>query len=502
MMGKIREHKTIAEEEKARGEEEAFLPGSVEKKRLNDLGDDNLALVLSFLSPSEVGQCACVSRRLRGLCKDDSKVRTCVKRWGKGRVCLRVLHGVLLRWEKVIGFWRGIGNKGRGCLVDFEWGTHFILGFKVLPATCGSYGVCKIPFLWIGVSSDGSDLCFVDRHAYKDPCYSANEIMQSLRDAPVIQRDQFEKIGFDTETAVSMGLTMVNVHFIGINHLLMEEMHQQKLAGKRLSLAEAATVTSFGSSSQLGNNSHPSRVGGFEVYKSGCSPPGSFPYEMYHFLASKVTSAGGDTAERRQMRRDRMRALSQGKQLPEPEYFVKVLQCTPTKTRPLQGLWKGLCHCMSLDFILLSYDEQGGIVCRKIKECSGIASGGPVYWTARPPICSNVPLSPEEQGFYDNCLHVKPRILGKVPEMLGPGNLTNADHIDNFMAEEVVGMLHVTPDRDHCCFLSNITSEQCKEGRVWLYESGRFGYGVLHTNSITDFRLITSRGCLLDVVDK
>lgn len=95
----------------------------------------------------------------------------CERRWGSstqvwswvtnGSVPFKFLHTFLTRFENLVGFWRGVENGGHGNLVVFDWGPHNITGFRVLPATPGTFKVCKLPFVWIGLSRDGNPVCLM-----------------------------------------------------------------------------------------------------------------------------------------------------------------------------------------------------------------------------------------------------------------------------------------------------------------------------------------------------
>lgn len=165
-------------------------------------------------------------------------------------------------------------------------------------------------------------------------------------------KNPFEMLGPDLnlEQELPAGVVVVDMHFVGSHHIVVEQLQQTQypFMGKKKSLVEAAAVASFGSSENLVNFFGHTGGGSPGVNSeassgssdAGLSPPGSFPYEMYQFLARKVTSPGGDRAARKQQRRERDRAFSQGRHQCEPEHFVKIVHCCPTAARPLQGLWK------------------------------------------------------------------------------------------------------------------------------------------------------------------
>ncbi|BFI29305.1 hypothetical protein MPTK2_3g01350 [Marchantia polymorpha subsp. ruderalis] len=475
---------------------------------LCNIGDDCMSAVLSFLSPSDIVACAAVCRHLRAFCKDDHKVwlpmcerkwgaQTSVQKWGRGRVPFKVLHALLTKLENLVGFWRGVGHGGHGSLVTFEWGPHYVVGFRVTPSRPSCYEVCKIPFVWVGVSQTGAQVCVFDPDRTITPFFcegmcSSNE--HSSQGSPVKsrRRNPFEELDPDRDLEhqpLPAGLIAVDLHFVGKLHIVMEDLQQPQFYGNR-SLAEAAVVASFGSrggSVAEATSLSPSSPGSSsEMDRYGQSPPGSFQYEMYQFLASKVTSQGGDRIARKQRRRERERAIL--RRACEPEHFVKVRDVGPTGARPLQGLWKGICDSKGLDFVLLSYDEKGGIVCRRVGECLGTTHSGSVCWTAESDSTIRVPLSPHEQHSFDERQH------------FAPTGVNGKYHVQDGCDEEVVGMMCTLPTTG-LDFRASRSDAENIEGRVWQYASGRFGFGFLPTNFIIDFRPICSpSGVLLDVL--
>lgn len=491
---------------------------------LTDLSEDTLSCVLSFLRPRDLSACARVCRRLRELCSEEGKVwppmcerrwgsRTNLSRWGNGRIPYRLLYGTLARWENLIGFWRGVGNGGCGFLTLFEWAPHRIVGYKVVPAGLDNYGVRKIPFLWMGIFEDGQIMCFLDP-AFKRLGKSDVEA-SSMMSVKSITSSSCQSMIYDNMTAslscpahimdmdlkafLDMGMLLVDVHFVGSHHLVIEEIVQQ--SGPAVNeLAEAATLAAFGSSHNLaeisplasGNGPYSNATSPYssssETENHVGSPPGSFQYEMYQFLVSKVTSAGGERAARKQRRRGKERAWSQGKCVLEPEHFVKVIHVSPTKARPLQGLWKGFFELVGLDFVLVSYDDKEGIVCRKVQDLAGTSKSGSVLWTSKTTTRVGMPLCLAEEGFYNSRTHIQPLCsLSKQDE---------TSQVPFEFCEEVIGMLSTSS----CDFQSLLASNK-QEGRVWQYANGTFGFGYLHSSSIIDFRVLCLEGSLLDTIE-
>ncbi|KAL3677336.1 hypothetical protein R1sor_027284 [Riccia sorocarpa] len=473
---------------------------------LCSIGDDSLSAVLSFLSPSDIIACARVCRYLRSFCKDDNKVwlpmcerrwgaQTSVQKWGRGKVLFRVLYSLLMKLDNLVGFWRGVGH---GCLVIFEWGPHYVMGSRVVPCRPTSYEVHKIPFVWVGVSENGNQICLCDPDRSITPhssegLSSFNDCLKGESPGRLRRRNPFSELDSDwdlEQQTLPEGLIVVDLHFVGELHIVMEELQQPQFSGNR-SLAEAAVVASFGScgGSLAGGTSLSPSSGGSssDMDRLNRSPPGSFQYEMYQFLASKITSQGGERIARKLRRRERERALL-GRRVCEPEHFVKVRDVGPTEVRPLQGLWKGIWDAKGLDFVLLSYDERGGIVCRRVGEGLGAAHSGSVCWTAESGSFVRGPLSVHEQESFAKRQHFAPFGL-------------HAEHqIQDGSDEEVVGMLCTLPVTGLDARAVGSEAEDF-EGRVWQYASGRFGFGILPASTVVDFRPIcTATGFLLDVL--
>lgn len=470
---------------------------------LVDLSEDALSCVLSFLLPADIRACAGVCRRLRDVCRQEGKVWaamcqrrwgsfTSPSRWGHGCIPFTLLYAILARWEHLIGFWRGVGN---GFLALFEWAPNCVVGHKVVPAGLDSYAVCKIPFLWMTLSEDGQVTCLLDP-AFKSLGTS------HVRSSSIIPDSHFKVQGnassvssqsFNWESKT--GMLLVDVHFVGYHHLVIEEVVQQ-LGCVSNELAEAATLAAFGPSQNLLDlcppafkSGHPSN--GRKSYSSSSdteSPPGSFQHEMYQFLISKVTSAGGDRAVRKQRRRDKVRALSRGRSVLDPEHFVKVTHSSPTKARPLQGLWKGYFDSVGLDFVLVSYDDKEGIVCRKVQDLDGTSKGGSVLWTSESTTRAVIPPCIAEEALYNSRIHTRP---GCSVSRLREANEAPFDY-----CKEVIGILCTSSCDIHSMFASNN-----REGRVWQYANGTFGFGSCQSSLVVDFRALCSEGFLLDAMD-
>ncbi|XP_050364397.1 F-box protein At3g12350 isoform X2 [Argentina anserina] len=262
----------------------------------SDFPEDVQLCILSFLTPPELSSFASTSKRFVSLCKNDAKLwfsmcdrrwgsKTRIKKWGDGNITYRNLYQTLSRWESLIGFWRQGGQATSLPLIFFEWGPSFLAGSRVSPAKDGSYGVVKAPFLWMSLSPEG-------------------EVVNYL----------------DPETKFSdKDLVPVSLSLMGSTHFVVEE----DVAGARP-----------GSSAVIIEGAIGEDLIGYDSGSPGTSP-GS-PSEIYQYFANR-TSPGGERATRRQRRREKEKQL---RRKLESQHFVKIVDCSPTPARPLQGLWK------------------------------------------------------------------------------------------------------------------------------------------------------------------
>jgi hypothetical protein len=79
-------------------------------------------------------------------------------------------------------------------------------------------------------------------------------------------------------------------------------------------------------------------------------------------------------------------------------------------------------------------------------------------------------------------------------------NCGSQDYID----EEVVGMLRATLNLDYCRlnnFMQGGPGRHDNEARVWQYASGRFGFGLIPSSQVLDFRPLCAGDGLADVGD-
>ncbi|XP_026390581.1 F-box protein At3g12350-like [Papaver somniferum] len=458
-----------------------------------DFPEDVQLCILSFLEPPEITSFSCTSKRFSSLCQSDNKLwfsmcerkwgtNTQIKKWGNGQIHFKLLYRTLNRFEKLIGFWRRSGQQGNNTsitagnglivpppLVFFEWGESFITGSRVSPCKSGTYKVIKTPFLWLGISKRGEPLNFLDPECrFESP-------------------DDFVKIaemGASSSTS-DADLISVNVSFMGSNHVIVEE----NLFGYSYSSPEGKKLLGFrrspSSNDDLGVVIED--VTGWES-----TSPGSLPEhqtsEIYQYFANR-TSPGGDRASRRQRRKDKER---NGRRKWDSQHFVKIVNCAPTSGRPLQGLWKGICDDMSLEFYLVAYDDIGGVTCRKVGDSVEPFSGySPVFWTSNTTFIES-PLSCEEEYLYDSRIHLQPPIVNHI-----------CDHSPFIENEEVLRILNINSSYDLVIpdlAVSSVNPRQA-EGRIWQYASGTFGFGFLRNNYIIDMKHIVLDGHLLDTAE-
>ncbi|KAJ0961425.1 hypothetical protein J5N97_010404 [Dioscorea zingiberensis] len=411
-----------------------------------DFPEDVQLSIISFLLPTELSSFASTSRRSASLCASPALwnamldrrwgSKTLVRRWTSASALpLHRLYSVLDSWDALLGFWRWIGHGavsavGTTPLVFFEWGPSFISGSRVSPSPdAGSYGVIKTPFIWLGLSSHGEPVSF--RFEYPE------DAAKSATDPGVPESD----------------LVPVTVSFMGSNHFVVDE--------NRSFYAEVSDA-------------------GIE----GTSPPDQLMSEIYQHFANR-TSPGGDKASRRQRKKRERERL--GRRRWEAEHFIKIGSFDSTPFRPLQGLWKGICEDMRLDFFLVTYDDIGGISCRRVGD-SGVPFAGysPVFWASNTKFMEP-PFSSEEQDIYDRRVHIRPVALDQFDK--------HTEVVSRILCINSSYDL-VLPDLSG----SSVDSRNV-EGRIWEYEDGTFGFGFLSNNFIIDLKHITLNGRILDTVE-
>lgn len=288
--------------------------------------------------------------------------------------------------------------------------------------------MAKSPFLWLSITPTGSPVSFLDPNC------------------------EFEfsddvDLGF-----ADSGLVPVSVSFMGKRHVVIEECPSLVYLN-------------------VGN-------------EGGSKEGGMVMSEVYQYFANRTSPGGDRAARRRQWKREKERRKL------EPEHFVKIVNCSPTLARPLQGLWKGIDEDTNLDFYLVEYDDIGGIVCRRVGEWSQpFSCYSPVFWTPNSSF-TEPPFSPSEQYIYDSRIHIR-SLAGSDLRPFRDSDETVLRVLDINSSYDLV-----IPD------LAEVSaSPRHVEGRIWQYGNGTFGFGFLRNNYIIDLKLIAQGGRLLDAIE-
>ncbi|KAK7291053.1 hypothetical protein RIF29_05916 [Crotalaria pallida] len=471
---------------------------SVSTLSFAEFPEDVQLCILSFLTPSEIATFACTSKRFTSLCQNDTKLwfTMCHRRWGpkthiakwiKGKnVTYKLLYKTLHDWDNLIGFWRRSGN-GNGSavtstitsppLVFFEWGPSFLTGSRVSPSRAGTYEVIKSPFLWMSLSSDGQVVNYLDPSGRAD-----------------LNSELFEIGSVFSENE----LIPVNVSFMGKTHFVVEEDLNFACSSPCNDKEQGRKVIRR-SSSGVSLSWEDCDVNG--IGTSGRSLPDRVMSEIYQRFANR-TSPGSDKS-RKQRRREKER-LARRKL--EPEHFVKIVNCSPTPLRPLQGLWKGICDDMSLAFYLVAYDDIGGIACRLVGDYpERFSSYAPVFWTSKATFLES-PFSPEEESLYDSRIHLRPfEPDNEIHEqfLFSDNDVVNRIQQLHLTDDEVVHrILHISSSYDLVLpDLAGAINTRSAEGRIWQYQNGTFGFGFIRDNFVIDMKHIVHDGCILDTVN-
>ncbi|CAJ2675337.1 F-box protein at3g12350-like protein [Trifolium pratense] len=442
-----------------------------------DFPEDIQLCILSFLGPTEIATFACTSKQFGTLCSTDSKLwftlcdrkwgsKTQISKWGKGKITYKHLYHTLHEWDNLIGFWRrsGPGSSviSSPSLVFFEWGESFISGSRVSPFQSGNemisgYEVKKVPFLKMCISEDGQFVNLLDPDGRAD------------------LNLEFGDNGLNE-------LIPVNVCFMGNTHFVLEE----NLFGRNSSSGEDC---GFGGEDWIG------------VRSASGSPPDRLMLEIYQHLANRVSPGSDRSRKQRRKEKERM-----ARRKWEPEHFVKIVNCSPTASRPLQGLWKGICADMSLAFYLVAYDEIGGIACRRLGDPpQRFSTYAPVFWTSNATFLES-PFSLEEESLYDSRIHLQPvQPHNENHEQFHMSDIEGVNHIQQFQLsdkEAVNGILHINSSYDLVIAdLAGAINPKSAEGRIWQYQDGTFGFGFIRDNFVIDMKNIVRDGCVVDAVN-
>ncbi|XP_062203905.1 F-box protein At3g12350-like [Phragmites australis] len=241
------------------------------------------------------------------------------------------------------------------------------------------------------------------------------------------------------DTVAAIGDMPVCVNFVGNNHIVVE----------------AAAVN----------------VEGEEMVS------GSPPEEIYAHFANRRSPGAGRRRRGRQGRR--------GGGM-EAEHFVRIADAEPTKARPLQGLWKGICEDRTLEFYLVTYDDIGGVTCQRFSDTRSQNSGySPVFWTTDTTFLEP-PFSEQELDNYSSRNHIR-------------GVDFNHAGIENRVISRIL-CINSSYDVVEPHLSTPLDDARNVEGRIWLYEDGTFGFGFVGSNSIIDLRNVSSAGCILDTL--
>lgn len=152
---------------------------------------------------------------------------------------------------------------------------------------------------------------------------------------------------------------------------------------------------------------------------------------------------------------------------------------------------QGISHSTGLDFVVLSYDDHGGIICRKVGDSSGMTRSGSVCWTAKAGHGMSAPLPDTEQQIFDLRRHLLP----SASEPRAQGSGFTVDSLNEEVVEMLWANVEVQPGLNY-----NLGAEDVTLSRVWQYASGRFGFGN-GPGRVVDFRPICIKDNLADVVD-
>ncbi|XP_021728421.1 F-box protein At3g12350-like isoform X1 [Chenopodium quinoa] len=433
----------------------------------SDFPEDVQLCILSFLTPTEISAFACTSKRFISLflnggvwyamCGRRWGSKTQIRKWGDGKIGFKLLYKTLSEYENLVGFWRrsggiaGGGIFGDAPLVFFEWGESCVTGSRLTPSKDGSYNVIKSPFIRLSLSADGQPLNYLINYTQ----YNEKEL------------------GSCSSSSSGMDLIQVNVNFMGKGHVVLEESNWN-----------CGNSVGSPNGNGNGNKNFDNVIVGSPEVEIG-SPPDRMMSEMYQYFANRTSpGAGGERAWRRQRRREKER---QGRRKWEPEHLVKIVNCSPSPSRPLQGLWKGINDDMSLDFYLVAYDDIGGVACRRVGDSLQPLSGyAPVFWTSNATFIES-PLSHEEDYVYNTRMHLRPtaEVEDDIYEY-SPSRVMYINSSYNLIIPNSTG---------------SSTNPRHVEGRIWQYVDGSFGFGFLRNNFIVDMKHIAQDDYLLDAAE-
>lgn len=148
---------------------------------------------------------------------------------------------------------------------------------------------------------------------------------------------------------------------------------------------------------------------------------------------------------------------------------------------------QGIGDDMSLAFYLLTYDDIGGVACRRVGNSPDRFPGhSPVFWTTNATFLES-PFSPEEEYLYDTRVHIRP--LEAASDIHQHFLLTENEVLN--------GILHINSSYELIIpDLVETMNPRGAEGRIWRYQNGTFGFGFLRDNFIVDLKHIAYDDCI------
>uniref|UniRef100_A0A803M2M4 F-box protein n=1 Tax=Chenopodium quinoa TaxID=63459 RepID=A0A803M2M4_CHEQI len=407
----------------------------------SDFPEDVQLCILSFLTPTEISAFACTSKRFVSLFRNDGVwYAMCDRRWGS--------KTQIRKW--------GDGKIG------------FILLYKTLSEYENLVGYWRRSG---GIAGGGI-----------------------FGDAPLVLFEWGESCVTGSRLSPSKdgSYNVIKSPFIRLSHVVLEESNWN---------CGNSGGSPNGNSNGNGNKNFDNVIVGSPEVEIG-SPPDRMMSEMYQYFANRTSpGAGGERAWRRQRRREKER---QGRRKWEPEHLVKIVNCSPSSSRPLQGLWKVYCffpspslkytslgpginNDMSLDFYLVAYDDIGGVACRRVGDSLQPLSGyAPVFWTSNATFIES-PLSHEEDYVYNTRMHLRP--TAEVEDDIYEYSPSRVMYINSSYDL-------IIPDST-----GSSTNPRHVEGRIWQYVDGSFGFGFLRDNFIVDMKHIAQHDYLLDAAE-
>ncbi|VAI28814.1 unnamed protein product [Triticum turgidum subsp. durum] len=147
-------------------------------------------------------------------------------------------------------------------------------------------------------------------------------------------------------------------------------------------------------------------------------------------------------------------------------------------------LKQGVCENKTLEFYIISYDDIGGVTCRRVSENRGQNSGySPVFWTTDATFLEP-PFSERELDRYSCLEHI---------------GVVTCGHTETWnKAVSRILCINSSFDLVHPHLLAPFDDTRNVEGRIWLYEDGTFGFGFTGSNSIIDLKHVSMDGCIID----